>query len=265
MAGRKRNLQVEALTAELLSGPAEPGCPGVSPIATLQQEIARLECLDYGRLLRKVIGRAEICQIVTEGKKQAWPQLNDAAVRLGSMKQFAQKAYQLGADFQIAQMSWPSGLALFGFYLGSGPGLPKRPLICVNGAHHRAAIGTAFSHEVGHHVIAKLFDSPKETIQVSGFAGYEAHLHDPTELGADIMVSLGIYPRATAEKLFEDAVDTRPARSSKPARIATALAYVGCRYGLEFENLPAQKKLQYHAGLIHFTKLRQALLCEYGI
>ncbi len=36
------------------------------------------------------------------------------------------------------------------------------------------------------------------------------------------------------------------------------------RYGLDFESLPDRKKLQYQAGLIHFTRLRQALLDEYG-
>ena len=37
------------------------------------------------------------------------------------------------------------------------------------------------------------------------------------------------------------------------------------RYGLDFEKLPVQKRLQYQAGLVHYTRLRQALLDEYGM
>ena len=54
-------------------------------------------------------------EIVREAKRTAWPHLNDAAVRLGSMKEFAERASALGADFRIAKMPWPSGLAVVRF------------------------------------------------------------------------------------------------------------------------------------------------------
>ena len=44
------------------------------------------------------------------------------------------------------------------------------------------------------------------------------------------------------------------------------LEYFALRYGLNFSDpLPSAKKLQYLAALIHFAKLRRALLTEYGI
>ena len=149
------------------------------------------------------LSRAEVREIVGAAKRTAWPNLNDSAVRLGSMKEFAARASALGADFKIAKMPWPSGLALLGFYLGKDSGLEKRPLICLNGAHHPAAVATAFLHEVGHHVTADLFSTRNELVQLSRQTGYDSHLNNARELAADVLVSLGVYPRNMAAKLFE--------------------------------------------------------------
>ena len=183
------------------------------------------------------------------------------------MKEFAQRASALGADFRIAKMPWPSGLAVFGFYLGKDSGLEKRPLICLNGAHHPAAVATAFLHEVGHHVTAELFSTRNEMVQMSRQTGYEAHLNDPRELAADVLVSLGVYPRNMASRLFESTRDRRiPGADEDIKSPSAAKAVLGTarRYGLDFGSLPERKRLQYQAGLIHFTRLRQALLEEYG-
>jgi len=251
-----------AKTAETASSEREPA------LATTKAEIARLWNRDYGHALRGGLSRAEVREIIGTAKRKAWPQLNDAAVRLGSMKEFAARASDLGADFRIAKMPWPSGLALFGFYLGKDSGLEKRPLICLNGAHHPAAVATAFLHEVGHHVTAELFSTRNELIQLSRQTGYDAHLNNPRELAADVLVSLGVYPRNIAAKLFEANRDRRIPRAPEGVKSPpTEKAVLGTahRYGLDFGSLPEQKRLQYQAGLIHFTRLRQALLDEYGL
>ena len=249
-----------AKTAETASSEREPA------LATTQAEIARLWNRDYGHALRGGLSRAEVREIVGAAKRKAWPNLNDSAVRLGSMKEFAARASALGADFKIAKMPWPSGLALLGFYLGKDSGLEKRPLICLNGAHHPAAVATAFLHEVGHHVTADLFSTRNELVQLSRQTGYDSHLNNARELAADVLVSLGVYPRNMAAKLFEVDRDRRIPREEGAKSPPTAKAVLGTarRYGLDFERLPDQKKLQYQAGLIHFTRLRQALLEEYG-
>ena len=184
-------------------------------LATTQAEIARLWNRDYGHALRGGLSRAEVREIVGAAKRKAWPNLNDSAVRLGSMKEFAARASALGADFKIAKMPWPSGLALLGFYLGKDSGLEKRPLICLNGAHHPAAVATAFLHEVGHHVTADLFSTRNELVQLSRQTGYDSHLNNARELAADVLVSLGIYPRNMAAKLFEVDRDRRIPRERR--------------------------------------------------
>ena len=248
-------------TAEAASNEREPSA------ATTSDEIRGLWGRDYGFALRSRLSRAEVREIVREAKRAAWPHLNDEAVRLGSMKQFAERASSLGADFRIAKMPWPSGLAVFGFYLGKDSGLEKRPLICLNGAHHPAAVATAFLHEVGHHVTAELFSTRNDMVQLSRQTGYEAHLNDPRELAADVLVSLGVYPRNMAAKLLGATRDRRipSPEGVKSPPVAKAVLGTARRYGLDLERLPLQKMLQYQAGLIHFTRLRQALLDEYAI
>jgi hypothetical protein len=70
-----------------------------------------------------------------------------------------------------------------------------------------------------------------------------------------------------AAKLFDADRDRRIPREEGPNSPSTAKVVLGAarRYGLDFERLPEQKKLQYQAGLIHFTRLRQSLLEEYGL
>ena len=82
-----------------------------------------------------------------------------------------------------------------------------------------------------------------------------------------MLVSLGVYPRNIASKLFESERDRRiPDADENVKSPSAAKAVLGTarRYGLDFESLPERKRLQYQAGLIHFTRLRQALLDEYG-
>jgi hypothetical protein len=268
MAAKSRISNIDGLAGEVLIHASQTRRNRLPAFATARDEITRLEHREYGRSLRNCFARSEVQEIVREARNKAWPGLNREAVRLGSMREFADRASSLGADFQIAKMSWPSGLALFGFYLSSGPGLHKRPLICVNAAHHRAVVGTAFAHEMGHHVTASLFGTHAQRPLPSLYTGYESHLDDPLELAADIAVSLGMYPQKTALKLFPDLESetveiTKQARKS--ATRAAALKYVRRQYGLDLESLSTQKKIQYQAALTHFTKLREALLHEYGI
>jgi hypothetical protein len=268
MAGKRRISSIDGLAGEVLVHAGQARRNRRSEFATAREEITRLEHREYGRSLRDCFSRSEVREIVREARAKAWPSLNREAVRLGSMREFADRAYSLGADFQIAQMSWPSGLALFGFYLQSGP-LQKRPLICVNAAHHRAAVGTAFAHEMGHHVTASLFGTRAQPPLPSLYTGYESHLDNPLELAADIAVSLGMYPRKTAIKLFpETEIENETAETDEPrlksATRAAALEYVRSQYGLDLASLSTQKRLQYLAAITHFTKLREALLHQYG-
>jgi len=232
-------------------------------------EIRFLEQHDYGRPLRRALGRAEVRAIVAEARGTVWPHLNDESVRLVSPDEFTRFWSGLGVQFRLAKLRGAEGLALLGFYVRKMGG-SKLPLICVNTAHHPAAVGAAFSHEMGHHLIGRLFDSRKDHARFLTYTSYGEHLDDPEELAADVLVSLGVFPAPIARKMFMQSekgiLPKDPAGEISSAVSDSVLKHFELRYGLNFdEPLPSAKKLQYLAALIHFAKLRRALLTEYGI
>ena len=266
MNAKKRISRIVGLTSAVVKNTHALSSASVAASATVADEVSRLWRVEYGPALRACLSRTEVREIVSEAKRKAWPHLNHAPVRMGSMSEFAQRASALGADFRIARMAWPSGLSVLGFYLGRDSGLENRPLICLNGAHHPVVVGTAFIHEAGHHVTARLFSSRDKSVQLSRQSGYEAHLTNPRELAADILVSLGIYPQSMAVSMFDEGSTRRTAgERTENSPAAKAVRGAARRYGLDLESLSIQKRLQYQAGLIHFTRLRQTLLEEYGL
>src|SRR5258708_15768365 len=232
-------------------------------------EIQSLERQDYGRPLRRSLGRAEVRQIMAEARNSVWPRLNAESVRLVSHTEFTRLWSRLGVKLQLASLGGAEGLALMGFYVREMGG-SRLPLICVNTAHHPAAIGAAFSHEMGHHLVGRLFNSRKQHAQLLTYTAYGDHLEDPEELAADILVSLGVFPEAIARKIFltpQKGRHSKSATAELPDSVSTnVLKYFEGRFGLSFgAYLPSAKKLQYLAAVVHFAKLRRALLTEYDI
>jgi hypothetical protein len=263
-ASRKGSSSFDGLAADI----ARTSEPSASS-RNVHSEIRFLEQHDYGQPLRNALGSAEVRQIVAEARRTVWPHLNDESVRLVSPAEFTRFWSGLGVQFRLAKLKGAAGLALLGFYVRKMGG-SKLPLICVNTAHHPAAIGAAFCHEMGHHLIARLFDSRRHDYQFLTYTAYGEHLSDSEELAADILVSLGVFPEAFAREIFlkpEKRKAARAAADELPHSVSAAvLKYFEGRYGLSFEDpLPSASKLQYLAAVIHFAKLRHALLTEYSI
>ena len=233
------------------------------------EEIRLLEHADYGRPLRRSLARAEVRALVAEARSVVWPNLNNQSVRLVSPKEYTRLWAGLGVQFQLAKLNGDEGLEMLGFYVRKMGG-SRLPLICVNTAHHPAAIGAAFSHEMGHHLVGQLFNSRKEHDQLLASTAYGQHLIDPEELAADVLVSLGVFPEAVARQIFTTSAEketAKPLDSELPNSVSAAvLKHMERRYALRFDgSAHSAKMLQYLPGLIHFAKLRQALLTEYDI
>ena len=260
---------LEGLIADILSSSSEAAHPQSAAGEAAVKEIKSLVQRDYARPLARCFSRCEVREIISEGRHQVWPDLNRKAVSIGPPREFIRRWSGLGVDFRLTNLSSSEGLALLGFYVKKAPA-SKRPLICVNTAHHEIAIGAAFSHEMGHHVTAQMFASYKEPAYSLLYTGYGEHLDDPVELAADILVSLGAFPAEIALTIFGKREKSKRAgeasRLSTKAQFAKVLGYFRRRYDLAFEaSFPATKKLQYLAGVIHYARLRQALLDEYGL
>jgi hypothetical protein len=231
-----------------------------------RSEIRRLMRRDYGKALRDHLSRWEVQEILKEGEQAVWPGLNKRAVKLVSPQEFGLHWSALNVNFKFSNLSDAEGLSLLGFYVKEPAIVGRRPLIWVNTAHHPAIVGAALDHEMGHHVVHQMFDLDGGGPQFLKRTGFEDHLTDPAELAADLLVSLGIYPNALARTLFNNGPMHRSGEVPLETNFAKVLPYIASMYGLRFDQrLEPEKQFHALAALIHYTKLRQALLDEYDV
>lgn len=236
------------------------------------RDIERLARRDYVRSLRRHLPYGMVLEIISSAQR-VWPNLNQAQLKIANQRQFERRAYQMTADLnvhlQASPYDGPEGLALRGFYVEKKQQVLKRPLIYVNTAHHPGAVSSTFCHEIGHHLTSRLFGAPQEGVHFFYDAAYADHLDDPIELAADMMVSLAGYPAPVAQKIF-----VRPWNWGLVAKVGrlseeefqTVRKHAEGRFELDFTAaLPAHQRLNYLAGMIHYAKLRWALLAEYDL
>ncbi|HJU11796.1 MAG TPA: hypothetical protein VJ728_13015 [Candidatus Binataceae bacterium] len=222
---------------------------------------------NYGGALRQCLSRWEVREITREGKKRVWPALNRQPVTLVTLDEFVQRWSGFGVDFKFASLPWKRGLSLLGFYVKTMNREHKRPLIFVNTAHHPALVGAALDHEMGHHLTAQIFARKTGHTNMLSPTAFTEHLDEPSELAADILVSVGIFPAQLAKTLLEPMrckAGSGPPGLSDPV-FGNVLDYIAKRYDLRVESIRgSERKSQALAALVHYTKLRRALLDEYN-
>jgi hypothetical protein len=244
------------------------GANAMSGFAALKSEVRDITRRNYGESLRGCLSRWEVKEIAGAGKTRVWPSLNREPVTLVSRNEFVRRWSEFGVDFKFASLPWKEGLSLLGFYVTKIDRVRKRPLIFVNTAHHPAVVGVALFHEMGHHLTAQIFAERGRTHLLSP-TGFEEHLTAPAELAADTLVSLGIFPAPIARALFGRinlGGESSAGKSLSEPELTKVLEYIGHNYRFAFDQIRGTKrKLQALAGLVHYTKLRRALLDEYQI
>ena len=229
------------------------------PSASDIEDVKRLCVINYASAVRECFGSGDIKEIISDARRRVWPNLNRQPLRLGSIKEFVRRFSELGVVVKPTRLDSDEGLEVLGFYVPQSDLPDRRPIICVNTAHHPAVVGAAFIHEMGHHLTTELFDRYDDNPRALLFTGYGDHLSDPQELAADVLVSLGIYPQPVAVKVFGNPASPISAASEGRAS-AQLLDYLGHQYGLRIcRRMPFEQKLQCLVGLIHFTRLRDAL------
>lgn len=264
MSAKKSKPGVERLVLKLSGharGKARSSTPGLNAA-----ELRGIASRDYRKALRRCLSQAQVQQIVGIAKTRVWPHLNQQPVRLVSLDEFVQRWSSFGVDFKFARLPSKNGLSLLGFYLTDADGLRERPLIFANTAHHPALVGLALDHEMGHHLTARIFASAEETSHLLSLSAFEEHLTDPLELAADTLVSFGVFPAPVARVLFQDAKGADAGTGLPDAIFDKVLKYIADRYDARLELMHgAHEKFQALAALIHYTKLRRALLAEYDV
>ena len=223
------------------------------------QPIARR---DYERCLKLNFSTRELNKILG-AFRAALPNLDHEQLKLMPLPSMANVASRLGLKFQANPFDGPEGAGLRGFYVATKA--LKQPLMCLNTAHHRTAINSTFWHEMGHHLTAPLLPHPEESATLTFGRDFEGHLSDPRELAADILVSLVCYSHSAAKRIFAPLLQKGSAENVH-AVVLAAKTYLSAAWGFNFDSrVPAADNLHYLEGMIHFAKLRLALLAAYDI
>ncbi len=232
-------------------------------------DLRRLLKQDYVASLRRGLNYAQV-RALFQAFQEIFPKFNIRSLAMMRDADFQALAERLRVHLNASPYVEDDGLALRGFYMTESPGLLNRPLIFVNTAHHRLAAMTTFVHELGHHVASRMLNLESAPVHFFIDAAYADHLTDPGELAADIVVSLAGYPETTARKIF-----TTPWNWGLVARAEnlTEAALTEVRrhlkkaydFDLPMEQMSEERRLHYLTGMIHYAKLRWALLAEYDL
>jgi len=229
-----------------------------------QDDIRRLSQRDYTNSLRRQLTYEQIKELV-ERATDIWPHFNRDVLGPPSRGFFSRAADALQLNLKAARYT---SLALYGFYVDRSETTLTKPLIFVNSAHHALAMGTTFCHEVGHHFCTEIAKPKSTQIRFYFDAAYNQHLHDRSELAADVIVSLAGYPKAAAKTIFTAGERRDIARKGNlnKAVIGRIRAHIEASYRFDFSRaLSPHQNLQYLAGMLHYAKLRAALLEEYDL
>jgi hypothetical protein len=229
------------------------------------RDLRRLVERDYSHALREHVRRSEVKALVASARS-FWPRLNRAKLALPSAANFASISKRLELNLSIRECRERDGMALRGFYVRSIDQVARDHrrggLIYLNTAHHPAAVGATFCHEVGHHLALGILPrSDDRAVHFFFDAAYSSHLDDPVELAADVLVAIAAYPGPVARHMFAGEM-----ASDLGGNIGAILNYLKSGWGIDFE-LPRQPQhhLIYLVGMVHYAKLRRALLTEYRI
>jgi len=264
----ERSPALDALVEEILRRAPKVGRNELKAWRKPQRELRQLARLDYVPVMRRTLDYHTLRGIIHEARK-IWPQLNREPFPIGTLDQLAAISSDLRIHLQAAPYRGPEGMALRGFYVHKTPKVLKHPLIYLNTAHHLGAVSATFMHEIGHYVTTKVTGSAGDGAHYFFNAAHHSHLVRPTELAADVLVSLAAYPEPLARKVFATRwacglvarADRLPDRAFAQIR-----KYVRKSVGIDFgASLPPGQSFNYLTGMIHYAKLRWALLAEYDL
>lgn len=264
----KLDPKIEAVFRRILASARASGADQLEAWKKPERDLRRLAKRDYVRALRRNIGYREL-KTVTAALEDTVARLDGGRYAWGSLEAMRMAAGSLALHFKAEPYGGDEGLALRGFYVDKNSRTLRHPLIFVNTSHAPIAVSTTFCHEFAHYLTAGLLGSGRHSLHFFYDSAYASHLDDPTELVADSLVALQAYPRELALKLFKTPwnwglvgrIGSLPGHAFEQSRLHLKRAS-----GFDFPaELPALQNMHYLSGMIHYAKLRWALLIEYNL
>ena len=266
--GRPVDSNIETFVGEILAHAPTVRGAELNDRQKPEKSFQRLLRRDYVRDLRRNLNYRQLLELLHSAHR-ILPRLNREPLDVMPIEQQARLAANLGLHFQAAPRTGAEGMALRGFYVNKLQEVLKRPLIYVNTAHHPVAVSTTFCHELGHHLAADILRPRDQKVHLFLDVDYAEHMNDPGELAADVLVSLAGYPKPVAVKIFSQAWARGLVASTKTlsdAAFNEIHAHLKRVYGLNLSaGISPRQRLNYLSGMIHYAKLRWALLAEYDV
>jgi hypothetical protein len=260
--------KIEQLLAGVLRKAHSEGAHQLKAWKKPGDEIRRLVRRDYVRSLRRNLNYHQVKGLIG-AFHEILPEFNRTPIGMMSPERFAEMAAAMRVHFKAAPYTGEEGLALRGFYVTPARGMLKKPLIYVNTAHHPLAVSTTFCHELGHHFSSQIFGSHGQPVHFFFDADYATHLEDASELAADVMVSFAGYPEPIARKIFATPWNwglVARAKNLTEAAFGEVQGHLREVYGFDLmKQIPSNLNPRYLLGMIHYAKLRWALLAEYDL
>jgi hypothetical protein len=260
--------EIETIFRQLMLAAEDDSAGKLTGKRTWEREFRRLVRRDYVRALRRHLGYQEVKSLFSAVTDIVRSQGGDDNA-FGSLQGMRSMAAKFSLHFKAEPYDGPEGLALRGFYANRGTRMLAHPLIYVNTAHAALVISATFCHEFAHYLTSEMTKAQGEPVHFFYDHAYASHLDDPVELAADAIVSLTGYPREVAEQIF-----STPWSWGLVARVGNLPGatftkvhnHLKKHTGFDFHpEVPAYQNLQYLAGMIHYAKLRWALLAEYDL
>ena len=223
--------------------------------AIYADRIERLIRSDYRAVLRRLIEPAEVRELLSAGRRIAWPLLNRKRLDEGSIRTWTTRSESRGITLVLGQQE--ASKTLLGFYLPKAAGL-GRPLIWLDATvKRRAILGATFVHETGHHIAREVLRDGRAKRR--GCASDSGRLDNRDEIAADLFVSIAAFPRASAVAMFGS-------RDDGLARLRRAYRTLCKRYAIPVDPRDRDDEdLTCVIGSLHYVKLREALLTEFGV
>jgi hypothetical protein len=266
-AEKKQYLSPGRLVGRILGQVGIAGSKELAAWRKPEKDLRRLLQHDYASGLCRNLGHRELRRLIAAAHK-VWPRLNVEPIASMSTRKLGELALNLQLHFRAEPCPGAEGMALRGFYVGKAEAMLKRPLIYVNTAYHPLAISTTFCHELGHHLTAQALKPASPSVVFYFDADYSSHLDEPLELSADALVSLAGYPKPLARSIFSsDSTLGRVARAEGLTEdvICSVRDHLKQCYGFDFMTMSSTQRMRYLSGMIHYAKLRWAMLAEYNI
>jgi len=260
--------KIESFVGQILDDAPHTGAVEVADWKKPERAFRRLIHRDYVRDLRRNLQYRQLLELL-DAANAILPRLNREPLDVMPIKRQAELAAELGLHFKAAPRKGNEGMALRGFYVNKLQQVLNRPLIYVNTAHHPVAVSTTFCHELGHHFAVDIMQPHEQKVHLFFDADYSDHLDDPGELAADVMVSLAGYPRPIADKIFTESAGlglVAHTREMTDAAFEEIQAHLKKVYGVNLKSgISLRQRVNYLSGMIHYAKLRWALLAEYDV